>query len=364
MPTTHFVLRRLHRRHRTRTGHVLIYSVIVFTMMIGFCSFGVDLGHAQMVKQQLESACIAAARYGAAGLQSDAATATAQAITAAAANNADGSPVVITSANIAFGNWNTSTRTFTVVTGSAEDTANAIQVTCSRTAAQGNAVYLSFASIIGHSTIDITVSNIAMVTRGLSQTSVVMNTSNPFLSGEPNGAEASVNNPANSPDWAPAESPVQFNGLNINAGNTITFDSVSGSGGNSPGGTSYGADGNPNDIETNSAGNEHHIASMTGPLNSVVGVFLNNSLPDNNTTPASLDFSTDAEQDYSTLYPLVQQVFFIGDGRMDNGTLQHVVVPTGATRLFIGTWDGYQWNNNFGQYTIAAHDNPVITLVQ
>jgi len=61
----------------------------------------------------------------------------------------------------------------TVVTGSAQDTANAIKVTCSRTAAGGNAVNLSFASILGHPTLDITVSHIAMVTRGLSQTSVV-----------------------------------------------------------------------------------------------------------------------------------------------------------------------------------------------
>ena len=350
-------------RRRPRRGVVLVYAIIIYSVLIGFCSLAVDFGHAQMVKQELETASIAAARFGAAGLQSDAATATVNAINAAAANKAYGQSVTITSTDIQFGTWSATNKTFTVVTGTAQDTATAIKVTCGCTAARGNAVYLSFASIIGHSTNDITVSAICTVTRGSSANNVVPATSNPFLAGASYGESASNNNPHNSPDYAPAESPVQFTGLNLNAGNTITFDSINGSAGNSPGGTSYNADGNPNDIETNTAGDEHGIATITGPLNCVVAVFLNSSNPNGTTAPASLDFSTDAERNFSTLSPKLQQIFFVGDGRTDNGQLQQFIIPSGATRLFVGTWDGYQWNNNFGQYTIVAHDAPIITLV-
>jgi Flp pilus assembly protein TadG len=343
---------------------VLVYSIIIFSVLIGFCSLGVDLAHVQVAKQELETAVVAAVRYGAAGLQSDAATATANAMTVAAQNKADGSPVVLLASDIQFGNWNTSTRTFTVVTGAAENTANAIRITTGRTVARGNGVSLSFAQLLGQSFCDITATSTAMITRGNEVTATVPATSSPFLAGEPNGTESSPNNPHNSPDFAPAESPVNFSGLNITPGHTITFDSINGGAGNTPGGATYGADGNPNDIETNTAGDEHGIATITGPLNAVIGVFLSNSLPDDSPAPASLDFSNDAERDFNSLSPLVQQVFFIGDGRTDTGVLQTFVIPTGATRLFVGTWDGYQWNNNFGQYIITAHNSPTITLVQ
>jgi Flp pilus assembly protein TadG len=343
---------------------VLVYSIVIFSVLIGFCSLGVDLAHVEMAKQELETAVVAAVRYGAAGLQSDAATATANAMAIAAQNNADGSPVVLLASDIQFGNWNTGTKTFTVVTGAAENTANAIRISSGRTVARGNGVSLSFAQILGQSFCDITATSTAMVTRGNSVTATVPATSNPFLSGEPSGTEASPGNPNNSPDYAPAESPVAFSGLTITPGHTITFDSIDGGAGNSPGGATYGADGNPNDIETNYDGDEHGIATLTGPLNAVIGVFLSNALPDNSSAPASLDFSDDAERDFSNLSPLLKQVFFIGDGRTDTGVLQTFVIPTGATRLFVGTWDGYQWNNNFGQYSITAHNSPTVTLVQ
>jgi len=51
----------------------------------------------------------------------------------------------------------------------------------------------------------------------------------------------------------------------------------------------------------------------------------------------------------------LRQPFYIGDGRRSTGEVQHVVVPTGATRLFIGTMDGYEWNNNVGGFNVTAH---------
>jgi hypothetical protein len=53
--------------------------------------------------------------------------------------------------------------------------------------------------------------------------------------------------------------------------------------------------------------------------------------------------------------PGVQQVFFIGDGLTGtgSGTTQQFVVPPGATRLFLGTMDAYEWNNNAGSFGVT-----------
>ncbi|HET9834372.1 MAG TPA: PEP-CTERM sorting domain-containing protein [Vicinamibacterales bacterium] len=59
--------------------------------------------------------------------------------------------------------------------------------------------------------------------------------------------------------------------------------------------------------------------------------------------------------------------FFIGDGRrLDGVTPQYFIVPNGATRLFLGTMDGFEWNNNAGSLdvTVAAVPEPAtLTLL-
>jgi len=37
--------------------------------------------------------------------------------------------------------------------------------------------------------------------------------------------------------------------------------------------------------------------------------------------------------------------------------------PKGATRFFIGTWDGHEWSNNLGGFTATVQQNR-ISLVQ
>ena len=96
---------------------------------------------------------------------------------------------------------------------------------------------------------------------------------------------------------------------------------------------------------------------------SLVGVFLNNSVPGSTFAPSTLDFSTDASRSFTTLSPQLNQIFFIGDGRDDSGQVQNFVVPGGATRLFIGTWDSYEWNNNIGSFTVTVHAPGTVTTV-
>ena len=66
----------------------------------------------------------------------------------------------------------------------------------------------------------------------------------------------------------------------------------------------------------------------------LAGVFTGEARP---ATPPALDFTGD--HDFRSLSPLLDQVFFIGNGRTSAGRLQQFVVPAGATRLWLGMPD-------------------------
>lgn len=72
---------------------------------------------------------------------------------------------------------------------------------------------------------------------------------------------------------------------------------------------------------------------------------------------ASLDLFTRASRNFTTLSPGLKQVFSIGAGLTDDGTLQEFVSPAGATRLCLGTMDekGWWWDST-GQLTTNLFD--------
>ena len=78
-------------------------------------------------------------------------------------------------------------------------------------------------------------------------------------------------------------------------------------------------------------------------MDALVGVFLTSALPTADPATTDLDFSS------PTTTPGLQQIFFIGDG-----SLGAITVPTGATRLFLGTVDGFGWNNNSGAIDVTV----------
>lgn len=92
----------------------------------------------------------------------------------------------------------------------------------------------------------------------------------------------------------------------------------------------------------------------------LAGVFLTDNAP-TASAPASLDFSSTAlGTSFSELSPLLQQTFYIGDGRTGEGTgsVQTFWVPDGATRLFLGIVDGAYfvggpdyYDNNDGSFS-------------
>jgi len=141
----------------------MVYVTIGMVAFAGLVSLGVDAAHCHLVKTQLQTAADAAARYAIVGFATNLGTAQNNAVTAAQLNTADGTPVTLNpNTDIEFGTWDASTKTFTVLTGSAQNTATAIRITARRTAATNNPVTLSFGGVIGMSTCDVQAQAIAV----------------------------------------------------------------------------------------------------------------------------------------------------------------------------------------------------------
>jgi hypothetical protein len=99
------------------------------------------------------------------------------------------------------------------------------------------------------------------------------------------------------------------------------------------------------------------IARMNAPVNALVGVFLDDGVPSASPAPPGLDFSDGGlGRAFGQLCPGLKQPFFIGDGLTGhgNGAPQQFVVPPGATRLFLGTVDGFDWNTNTGAFSVQV----------
>lgn len=94
----------------------------------------------------------------------------------------------------------------------------------------------------------------------------------------------------------------------------------------------------------------------------LLGVFTTDTDPFGSAAPAGL--SWDANIPVS-LSPLLQQVFYIGDGRTGYqdaaGSLLQFTAPASATRLYLGVADAYgfngttgYYNDNLGSYAVTA----------
>jgi len=359
-------------RHR---GVTLIYVAVMMTALCAFASLAVDYGRVQLCKTELRRAADAAARAGAAGLATSPAAAQALALQYASLNMADGIPVAldITQGDIQLGSWVTDPTGkvaphFQVLTGNATLNANAVCVTAHRAASRGTALPLLFAQLLGSYSCDVTGVSIAQYIPAVNVNQDIPATANPFLSGMPAGSIASEINPANSPDYAgtaedPMQSPIAV-AMTVNPGDPLSFNSISGTARHDPNLAYYEPDGETDQVGHNNLTtdydtsfgpqlySENGIADMVAPINALVGVFLNDNAPNTSPTPATSDYSTDAERNFSTLQPQLKQLFFIGDGLQDDGTPQTFVAPPGATRLFLATWDFYQWNNNAGDRNV------------
>ncbi len=129
------------------------------------------------------------------------------------------------------------------------------------------------------------------------------------------------------------------------------------------GGTTYGPEGNgvPGSSSISAFGG---LSGYLGTQGALVGVFLSDGVPVSN-PPATLDFTnTGLGINFLTLAPELQQVFYIGNGVTSGGVFQEFIAPAGATRVFFGISDSFNFNgapgafdDNDGAYQIRVGIN-------
>jgi hypothetical protein len=351
-------------RHR---GATLIYVLVAFATLSSLCSLAVDLGHAEVVKMELRRACDATAHdymqlYSTGG--KTAANSLGPQTYSPSDNPVDDGVGVQPTVTATWGYWNTATNTFstTVVT-----TAIAVQVTMSRTNANGNAVPIMFGSLVGVGGINITVSAVAALVPGATTTVSVSSLSDPYFAGSP----SSITDAAG--DNMSTDAPTQVSGIPVTPGQFITFTNVSGTTSVVPGTVPYvGPAGqtqaqygsatqhNQNWDGTypyNSAGSENGIANAIMPEDAFMGLFLGTTL-NTSSAPATVDWTQSSQlnqADYENIQ--LQQPFYVGTGSTTASTpvVQKFLVPAGAK---------YQYDNNGGNLTATISQAPTIEIVQ
>lgn len=136
----------------------------------------------------------------------------------------------------------------------------------------------------------------------------------------------------------------------------LTFSSVTGTitlngggGYNNPDGLVVSGGENGNESSDNATGGLSGITEAG--QGALLGVFITATSPSTVPTPASLDFQTIGTT-FASLSPLLDQVFFIGDGLTGNGSgsVQQFNVPAGATELVLGIGDAPGYNGSPGSY--------------
>jgi hypothetical protein len=167
----------------------------------------------------------------------------------------------------------------------------------------------------------------------------------------PVGTEDSVDNPSGQNDIALAESPVEYPGA-VTGGNAFTF-AATGTTTYQPGYGPYPAAGDSSLVTSRAYLINNGIVDLTAPASALVGVFLGPCAPTSTALPAALNYADTANQT-----PALQQPFYIGSGRNGSGDVQLFIAPPYATRLFLGTMDGFGWWNNLGQLVVSITNQP------
>lgn len=114
-------------------------------------------------------------------------------------------------------------------------------------------------------------------------------------------------------------------------------------------------------VATSSNTGSGSISGITAPLSGyLVGVFLAAGGP-SGPAPAALNFTT-IGTNFTSLSPLLDQTFFMGDGLTGDGTgtVQDFIVPAGASTLYLGISDAGGFNgaptdygDNQGSFTVT-----------
>jgi Flp pilus assembly protein TadG len=352
----------------SRRGSVLVYSLFMMIILLAMVSLAVDYARVQKIKTECQRSADAVARGALQLYASDgASTATTYAPSMAnqTYNPVDANSGISPTTSLTWGYWTASTKTFTAGVG----TPIAVQVTVSRTAANGNAVPLTFPLLNGLTSVatscNVSATAIAVLKPGQTANSTVPGTADIWLSGMPAGSVAGdVDTPSNA---APTLA------MNVTPGTVLTFSATGGTGYDASAAMA-GPDGLPGNVvyhaEFSKTGDfnglQNGIQTITAPTSAMIGVFLTAAAPNTVTPPSSgLDYTTAASQnqaDYTNLQ--VQQPFFIGSGTTSSGTVQSFIVPPGATRLYLGAFDQVDNADDTGSLTVVTTQQPQVYLVK
>ena len=151
------------RTSASRRGAIAVIVAFMMVVLVAMVAFAVDMGYLCVVQTQAQAVADAASMAAANGLFTGTATANAQAC--AQLNTANARPVTLPASAVVLGTWNTTSNTFTSLTGSSTRSANAVQVNVNLTAANGNPVNLFFANVLGLNTFNVSASAVAAAKR-------------------------------------------------------------------------------------------------------------------------------------------------------------------------------------------------------
>jgi hypothetical protein len=342
--------------------------MMTMTALLGICSLAVDLGRLQAVKTDIQSCADATARaymeyysvYGTTYANNNGPQ-----LYSSSANPVDSGSGVAPTVSVVWGYWNTSSKTFSTTSGSV----TAVKVTVSRTTANGNPVALFWGGIVGARACDVSVTAIAALMGGQSISQTISGLSNPYLSGMPNTTTDAYG------DNFTTDAPTQVTGVPVVPGQWLTFTSTLGTTSVLPG---YVVSAGPNGVTSipvhhgqnynytiNNPGPENGIADAVMPESAFMGLFLDNTQPNSTAAPATVDWTSPSVQNQATYSALqLKQPFYIGDGKTTGATVQQFQVPQGATRLYLGIWDGADYNNNSGSLTSTITVQTFVQIVQ
>lgn len=261
-----------------------------------------------------------------------------------------------------YGTWNTATRTFTVLSGASRSTANCVHAKVLYGDQVGSRLNLSFASILGMNGMRVSAETYMQTQTAGSASVNALASSNVWFAGQPSTATAVYGGDIT---YASASGATQVVGgtFNVTPGTSISITST-GSLSNTP--STYGLtpDGDTGWTCNNWTNNTGGLSNCTAPINAALAVFISDSDPTLTAAPSDLDFTTATSRDYTSISPQLKQVFFIGDGYTSSGTQQTIVVPPGATRLYLGSLDPYGWWNNGGSITATVKGHSVARMVR
>jgi Flp pilus assembly protein TadG len=346
-------------------GAALVWGTVTTAILMLFASLAVDLGRVMVARSELQAAADAAARAGAYNFQAtlSPSSAVSAAVASASENRADTSSVTLDpNLDVQIGLWDETTRTFTP-SPSRTPYDNAVRVTARRIASRNNATTLTFASLIGVNSIDIERSAIAIAPSPNSTTADVAGRSNAFSAGQPDNTF--LYDPWGGESVGPSLAPTRLSAFPLRPGATMTFDATGSVTYHSPSGMWNGPEGNGGSAALMFPDNHPGMGDLIAPGMSLVAVFIDDNAPSTfaGARPPRLDFSTPAARNYTRLTPQLRQPFFIGTGTNPDGSKRSVVVPQGATRLFLGTMDSIAWRDNAGVFhvNIQQHGTVVTT---